>query len=140
MRKKIRTAVVIFITIILWLSMGRGARADVELTDLKQMNLGVQPVDVAASADGKLIFILAPGKLLVYSISKEKITNRISIAQGFDRITLSGRADTLILTSSASNTMKLMHMERIYDIDVSGLPVNGPVDAPVTITVFDDYQ
>jgi hypothetical protein len=31
-------------------------------------------------------------------------------------------------------------LENVFTIDVSGLPFKGPLDAPVVIAVFDDYQ
>jgi hypothetical protein len=114
--------------------------ADVDWTIIEQINLKAQPLDIAASVDGRLIFILAPGEILVYSISEDKVTNRIPIDKDFDRITYSEKNNTLILTSSSSKTLSIIQGNRIHKIDLSGLPFKGPADAAVTIAVFDDYQ
>lgn len=114
--------------------------AKVELTPLTQTDLGVQPLDVATSPDGKLAFVLTRKQVLVYSIREKKITNRIRLRGSFDRVTYSPEAKLLILTSSAAGTLKTIKVEPVFPIDIANHPFKGPVDAPVTIAVFDDYQ
>jgi len=116
------------------------AFAKVELTPLTQTDLGVQPLDVATSPDGKLVFVLTRGELLVYSIPENRVTNRIRLAGSFDRVTYSPQANLLILTSSTARTLKTIKVEPVFSIDISGHPFKGPADAPVTIALFDDYQ
>jgi hypothetical protein len=114
--------------------------SDIDWTIVKQMDLKASPVDVAASEDGKLIFVLTLNDIAVYSSAKNMIENRIPVEGKFDRITYSGKNNTLVLTSSSSKTLKIIRVDQIYDIDISGLPFKGPANAPVTIAVFDDYQ
>ena len=131
----------IFLTFIIsWMSVPQFIYAEIDLTLIKQTNLDVQPLDVATSADGKLIFVLARGEILVYSIAEGKVANRISIDKDFDRVTYSGNNNVLILTSRSSKTLKIIQVDFIYNIALDGLPFKGPVDAAVTIAVFDDYQ
>ena len=114
--------------------------AKVDLTPLRQVNLGVQPLDVAPSPDGKLAFVLIHGGILVYSIPEKKVTKRIRLEGAFDRITYCPEANLLILTSSTTGTLTTIKVEPVFPIDISNHPYKGPSDAPVTITVFDDYQ
>jgi len=114
--------------------------ANVEWTPKKQLELGVSTLDIATSLDGRWIFILAPGEILVYSISEEKVVNRIPVDKAFDRLTHSPRTNTLILGSGTEKTLKIIELDVIHDIAISGLPIKGPEDAPVTIAVFGDYQ
>jgi len=123
-----------------WVSTPQIVHADVDWSIIKQIELSGKPLDIAASGDGKWIFILVPGEILVYSISEDKITNRIPIDKDFDRITHSEKTNSLILTSSSSKRLKIIQGEPIHKIDLSGLPFKGPADAPVTVAVFDDYQ
>jgi len=116
------------------------AHARVELTPLTQTDLGVQPLDVATSIDGKLVFVLTHKEILVYSIPGKRITNRIRLSGSFDRITYSPEASLLILTSRTAGTLKTIKVEPVFPIDISGHPFKGPANAPVTIAVFDDYQ
>lgn len=113
---------------------------DVDLTTLRQKNLDVQPQDVASSEDGKMIFILSLGELIIYSSENDEIISRSTIDTSYDKITYSGQNNILILTSRSSKLLKIIHVEQIYEISLSSLPFKGAVDAPVTIAVFDDYQ
>ena len=140
MKKRARFLGIFMIILLGWVSTPGIVHADVDLTAVKQIELDAQPLDIATSADGTLLFVLAPGEILVHSISKNRVTSRMPVDKAFDRITYSAKDNSLILTSSSSKTLKIIRVDRIYDIDISGLPFNGPENAPVTIATFDDYQ
>jgi len=140
MKKAARIFSIFLFVIISWLSVPQFIYAEIDLTLIKQTNLNVQPLDIATSADGKLIFVLARGEILVYSIAEGKVANRISVDKDFDRVTYAGKNNVLILTSSSSKTLKIIQVDFIYNIALYGLPFKGPDDAAVTIAVFDDYQ
>ena len=140
MRRGTITAVVVCYVMIGCLTMSQNVHAGVEWTVTKQVNLDAEPLDVASSPDGNLIFILVPGEVLVYEISKSKITNHIPVDEVFNRLRYAARTDTLVLTSSSTRILKIIKLEWIYSISVSGLPFRGPADAPVTVAVFSDYQ
>jgi hypothetical protein len=140
MKKASRKFVIFLFVIISWVSVPQFIYAEIDLTLIKQTNLDVQPLDIATSADGKLIFVLARGEILVYSIDEDKVSNRISIDKDFDRVTYAAKNNALILTSSSSKTLKIIQVDFIYNIALDGLPFKGPAEAAVTIAVFDDYQ
>ena len=133
------------LTILLALAVGSfcanrllAATLDWEIT--KQIKLEGAPLDVATSTDGRWIFALAPGEVLVYSMIEGKVINRIPVDKIFDMLTHSGKDNTLVLGSHSGKTLKIIQLEVIHTIDISGLPFKGPEHAPVTITVFGDYQ
>jgi protein-disulfide isomerase len=132
----VRAAIVVLILGLI----GAPAYADIDWTLEKELNLGVAPVDVAASLDGETIFILTPTEIVAYSVPNEQVVSRIPIAPGFDRISLSFKDNTLIVTNSSEQTMKIIKIEQIYDISVSGHPYKGQENAAITIAVFSDYQ
>ena len=140
MKKVARKFGIFLFVIISWVSVPQFVYAEIDLTLIKQTNLDVQPLDTATSADGKLIFVLARGEILVYSIAEDKVTNRMPIDKNFDRLTYAGKNNVLILTSSISKTLKIFQVDMIHAIALSGLAFKGPADAAVTIAVFDDYQ
>ena len=107
---------------------------------VNQIQLDIRPIDLAASEDGRLIFVLTTDDIIVYDRSQKKIETRIPVDGEFDRITYSGNTNTLFLTSQRTNILRMVRVDRIHDIDISGLPFMGPADAPVVIAVFDDYQ
>jgi hypothetical protein len=115
-------------------------QADLEWKVVKDLDLKTTPLDVASSADGKWLFILTPGEILVFSLPEGKITDRIPVDKDFDRIASLPRADMVTISSSAKKTLQIILLEAVYKIDVTGLPFKGPSDAAVTIIVFDDYQ
>jgi hypothetical protein len=134
-----KSGIVLFI-IISWILVPQFSYAEIDTTLIKQTNLDVQPLDIAASVDGKMIYVLAQGEILVYSIDEGKVSNRIPIDKDFDKLTYADKNNVLILTSSSSKKLKIIQVDFIYDIALDGLPFKGPANAAVTIAVFDDYQ
>jgi len=114
--------------------------AELEWTFRKPVPLTSAPLDNAVSADGQSLYILSAGEILVYSLTQNKAINTIPIDRDYDSIAVSPRGNSLIITSSTGKSFKIIDLEFIYNIDVSGLPLKGPADAPVTIAVFSDYQ
>jgi len=114
--------------------------AELEWTFREQVPLTSAPLDNAVSTDGKLLYILSAGEILVYSLTQNKTINTIPIESEYDNIAVSPQGNSLIVTSSAGKSLKIIDLEYIYNIDISGLPLKGPADAPVTIAVFSDYQ
>lgn len=131
--------IVLFITIG-WILIPQFSYAEIDTTLIKQTNLDVQPLDIAASVDGKMIYVLARGEILVYSIDEGKVSNRIPVDKDFDKLTYAAKNNVLILTSSSSKTLKIFQVDFIYNIAMDGLPFKGPANAAVTIAVFNDYQ
>jgi len=111
-----------------------------EVTVIKDLNLDVQPLDIAVSEDGAMIYILAPGEILVYESEKEQIAERFPVDKGFDRIACSGSMNALILTNSQTKAFRIIQAEQVFDIPVTGSPFRGKENAAVTLAVFDDYQ
>ncbi len=116
------------------------AYADLEWSAKKQVLIDAAPLDSVLSEDGSLLLMLTPGKILVYEISQEKVVNRIPIDKSFDRLTFSPKQNRLIVTSSSKKTLKIIDLEFVQNIDITGLPYKGQKNAPVTIAVFNDYQ
>ena len=129
--------IVLFVVSVGFVSSGS---AELEWTFRKQVPLTSAPLDNAVSADGQLLYILSEGKILVYSLTRNKTINTIPIESEYDNIAVSPKGNSLIVTSSAGKSLKIIDLEYIYNIDISDLPLKGPADAPVTIAVFSDYQ
>ena len=102
-------------------------------------DLGTVALDVATSQDGKFVFALAKGAVLVFATEKSAVVDTIPVDKAFDAIDISS-GDLLVLTGSETQQMRLLQIDRVYDIDISNRPFRGKENAPVVIAVFDDYQ
>jgi protein-disulfide isomerase len=113
---------------------------DVDWTSVGQIKLDSPPLDVESTPDGDLIFVLVPGKVVVYEESANRQLNQILVDQSYNRLTYSAESERLVLTSSVTNELKIIQIDRVYDISVEDSPFLGPENAPITIAVFDDYE
>lgn len=114
--------------------------ADLEWRVTKHFKMEAPPLDVSPSSDGQLIFILAPGEILVYSVKEDKVVKHIPVDKAFDRVIHSASDNTLLLSSRSGQALEILQLELVHRIDVSGLPFKGPEHAEVTVTVFSEYQ
>ena len=116
------------------------AAAEVEAKVLTTLNLDKAPIDVVTSADGKALFVLTQGEVLVYTKSGTTLSGRIPVDEGANQIAVSPRGDQLYLTNGKTNSLSVVSVAFVQTIDVSGAPFKGPANAPVVVAVFDDYQ
>lgn len=114
--------------------------ASVDWTMMKQYKFDEKPLDITSSPKGEFIFILVPGKILVYSDYEKRLTTPIPIEKGFNRITYSERNQSIIATGEELKLLKIIKVEQVFNIDYTGSPYIGSLNAPVTLTVFSDYQ
>jgi protein-disulfide isomerase len=131
-----RFLIIIFMSLSLVTS---GFSADIDWRTIKDVRLDDPPIDVVTSFDGSYIYILIANAVLVYSRSVDKIVNRIPVAKAFDKLSYTGPQNELVLTSTTSKTLKIIKIYPIYQINTQGSPIFGPLNAPVTVVVFDDY-
>ena len=130
----------LLITILGGVSAPQLLHADMEWRVIKELELKDQPLEIVNALDGKTLFILVPGEVLIQNMRSNDISQRIPVGKEFDKLAYSPRNNTLILTSSSTKTLKIIQLERIHQFDYSGLPYLGSKNAPVTIAVFSDYQ
>ena len=116
------------------------AHGDVEIEGKKQLNLEGKPIDIGTSLDGERLFVLVEGKILIYSIAQGELIDSIPVAKGFDRLAIPARENLIALSSSSGKNIEIIRYKTLQKIDISGLPFEGPENAPVTIVVFSDYQ
>ena len=129
-----------FIAALSWGGLSPVSGADVDWTEKAVLNLDAPPLDVVASSDGEWLFVLTPGRLLVYSVPENKLLKQIQVDGQFDRLAHSPNDNTLVLSSSSGKSLKFIELQLVHEFDVSGLPFKGPEIAAVTVAVFGDYQ
>ena len=116
------------------------AQAEIEKGPSKTLKLEAKPIDMTVSADGKYTFVLAEGgKILIFD-SSGNLQDTLKVSDSVVSIGTSPGGDFLLLADNKANTLEVLKISFIVDIDISGLPFKGPADAPVVIAVFSDYQ
>ncbi len=113
--------------------------AGIEWQNLRELNLKHKALDVTASFDGKLIFTLTPGAILVYSAADDKFIDQIAVDASYSRIAYSND-QRLILAASDPATLSIIKFNQVYDLNIVNRPSIGAENPKVTLVVFDDYQ
>jgi hypothetical protein len=68
------------------------------------------------------------------------LIDKIKVGKEIDQIQLSRLEDVLFLSSRENKTIQVVLLDFIQQINVFGSPFKGPVDAPVVIAIFSDFQ
>ena len=136
--RSVRDVCILFIALLF--SFSAMAHAEVEKGASKILKLDAKPIDMAVSADGKYTFILAEGGKILIVDSSGALKDTLKVSDSVVSIGTSPSGDFLLLADSKADTLELLPISFVVDIDISGLPYKGPADAPVVIAVFSDYQ
>jgi hypothetical protein len=136
---KNRSAILLLIVVVL-LALSFPVNGAVEGDVKKTLNLESPPLDLAASLNGKYIYVLTDqGSILIYSVDG-KLEDKISVGSQVDSIKVGPWEDVILLISKKNKQVQILLLDFIKDIDLSNSPFKGPADAPVEIAVFSDFQ
>ncbi len=114
--------------------------AELEKNLVKRHPLGKQPVDVAQSvSDGRLFVLLATGEVQIFSADGQP-QELFMVGEGVTSLEVSPDGQTLYLGNSKSNELQILAIAHVQQLPVGPSAVKGDADAPVTITLFDDFQ
>jgi hypothetical protein len=114
--------------------------AEVEMGQAKTFKLDAKPIDMTTSADGKYTFVLAEGGKVFIIDSSGTVKDALTVSESVVSIGTSPAGDFLLLADSKSNTLEVVKISFVIDVDIAGLPFKGPANAPVVVAVFSDYQ
>ncbi len=114
--------------------------AEVEMGDSRTFKLDAKPIDMTTSADGKYTFVLAEGGKVFIIDSSGTVKDSLTVSESVVSIGTSPGGDFLLLADSKSNTLEVVKISFVIDVDIAGLPFKGPSNAPVVVAVFSDYQ
>ena len=138
--KSIKILIFLAVVMVMFSISRLGASDGVEWSILKTLKFDAAPIDMAVSPDGRRIFVLTEqGKIVVYSADAEEEAT-IEVGPQVDKIQLGPGGDILIANSRENKTVQVFAVDFIQKINISGSPFKGPVDAPIVIVAFDDFQ
>jgi DNA-binding beta-propeller fold protein YncE len=131
---------IVGVAILLLLTFPFQADAKVEWRIENTLKTGQPPRDVAVSMDGKSIFVLTPdGSILIYD-SKGKLEDTINVGAHIDQIRVGPGGEQLLAISRQNQTVEVIALNFIRQINVTGSPSKGRPNAPIIVTVFSDFQ
>lgn len=114
--------------------------AELEKTLVKRQPLGKTPVDIAQSvSDGRLFVLLEGGDVQIIA-SDGKLQDRFKVDSGVTTLEVSPDGQRLYLGSAKSNEIQFLSLSYVQQLPVGNSAVKGDRNAPVTITLFDDFQ
>lgn len=116
------------------------ARAELDWQVLGSIDVDAEVRDMAISAEGRWIYVLTAGnEIRIYS-SGGKLKGAMPIDPGYTGIKAGPREDILLVTNNSKQTVQLVSVNPLNDFNLTAAPVKGPANAPVTITVFSDFE
>ena len=116
------------------------ANGNVNWTVKASWTLPAKPIDFAQSLDNKKVFILAgDANVHVFTAEGQKLGS-VPVAAGVSAIDIAPRGEMLYLLNSQDNSYTAMDVSFNQQIDLTGVPIRGKQDAPITIVEFSDFQ
>lgn len=98
------------------------------------------PVDLVHSLDGKLVFVLDNQHRVQVYDTNGKLQGRIPVGEGVTAIDIAPQGEALYLIDNKANSFTRVSVGYMYEVDVTGSPIMGKADAPVTVAVFTDFE
>ncbi len=116
------------------------AYAELEKNMVKRQPLDKAPVDIAQSvSDGRLFVLLDGGDVQIFSPDGQK-QERFNVGSNVTSLEVSPDGQRLYLGNTKSNELQFVEISFVQQLSVNNSAVKGAKNAPVTITVFDDFQ
>ena len=100
----------------------------------------VKPVALAQSLDNKKVFILsADAKVYIFTPEGKKL-GELPVDPDTTAIDIAPRGEMLFLINGKTNSYTAIDISFNQNIDITGAPVRGKMDAPVTLVIFSDFE
>lgn len=99
-----------------------------------------KPLDIAQSLDNKKVFVLtADAKVYIFTPDGKQL-GVLPVDPNVTAIDIAARGEMLYLVNGKTNTYSALDISFNQKIDITGAPVRGKIDAPVTLVVFSDFE
>lgn len=114
--------------------------AELQWSVLSQQKLAKTPLDMALSqADQRLFVLLEGGEIQVYS-AEGALQETFNVGVAATALAVSPDGRRLFLSDAKGRQLRVVEISYVFDLPVGQSPVKGAAGAPVTITIFDDFQ
>lgn len=97
-------------------------------------------LDMVHSLDGKFVYILNDKQMVQVFNSEGQLQGSIPVEEGVSAIDIAPQGEILYLINNKNQSFSSIGVSFVVDVDISGSPIKGPIDAPVTIALFTDFE
>jgi hypothetical protein len=97
-------------------------------------------LDMVHSLDGKFVYLLNDQQTVQVFNSQGQLQGSIPVEEGVTAIDIAPQGEVLYLINNKNQTFSSVGVSFIVDVEITGSPFKGPADAPVTITLFTDFE
>lgn len=112
----------------------------VEWKVTSQWPTGDKSLDMVHSLDGKFVYILTDKSQVKIFDNMGKLQGAIPVSSSVSSIEIAPRGEQLYLIDNSLNQFQAISVAFVHTIDTANSPFEGPADAPVTLTLFTDFQ
>ena len=112
----------------------------VEWDLIGQWSVGAKPVDLVHSLDGKFVYVLTDKAQVNIFDNTGKLQGAIPVSESVSSIDIAPQGEKLYLIDSNKNQFQALSVAFVHTIDTNGSPFEGPADAPITLTLFTDFE
>ena len=102
--------------------------------------LPAKPQSMVHSLDGKYVYILNDKQQVQIFTTQGQLQGAIPVEKGVSQIDIAPQGELLYLIDGDSQTFTTVAISFVTDVDIAGAPIKGPADAPVTLTLFTDFE
>ncbi len=117
-----------------------GQNEHVEWKAVQSWPTGNRTLDMVHSLDGKYIFILNDKQQVQVFNRQGQLQGSIPVSKGVSAIDIAPQGEMLYLIDNDNNSFTAVSISFVVNIDTADSPFKGPVNAPVTIAVFTDFE
>lgn len=116
------------------------AFADLQKKLLKRQPLGKKPLDIAQSVrDGRIFVLLEGGDVQILSPEGDQL-QRFKVNAGSTSLEVFPDGQRIYLGNEKTNEIQIFDLSMVTELPIGNSAVKGAANAPVTITLFDDFQ
>lgn len=132
---------IVIMFIMMWATLAVGlVSAEMQVELFKTQTLENKPLAIAQSvSDGRLFVLLEGGIVQIFDPNGQP-QERIQVDKNINTLEVSPDGRRLYLGNGQAKGLQLINLSVVYDLPVDNSAIKGPQNAPVTITVFDDFQ
>lgn len=112
--------------------------AAVQMEEVKSLHLAKTVLDVAVTVDGSKWFVLLQGGEVQMLAPGGEVLERFTVPTDASQLAVSAEGERLYV--AAGQDVKVIEIATIVALPLLNSPVKGPDNAPVTLTVFSDFQ